>query len=115
MESNVEESRNSSAEIGHLSRPLEGGEQGRHGIRDACAEIVPFYEMDGTGHRWARKARPARQEPVTRGVTMGSDGRPKLAPYSRRARKCSPLFSLKYRLTERQVEMLAALARHRAL
>jgi hypothetical protein len=46
---------------------------------------------------------------------MGSDGRLKLAPNSKSARKCSPLFSLKYRLTERQVEMLAALARHRAL
>jgi hypothetical protein len=46
---------------------------------------------------------------------MGSDGRRKLAPNSQRARKCSPLFSLKYRLTERQLEMLAALARHRAL
>jgi hypothetical protein len=56
-----------------------------------------------------------RRGPVTRGVTMGSDGRLKLAPNSKRARKCSPLFSLKYRLTERQVEMLAALARHRAL
>ena len=56
-----------------------------------------------------------RRSPVTRGVTMGSDGRLKLAPNSKRARKCSPLFSLKYRLTERQVDMLAALARHRAL
>ena len=46
---------------------------------------------------------------------MGSDGRLKRAVNSKRARKCSPLFSLKYRLTKRQVEMLAALARHRAL
>ncbi len=54
-------------------------------------------------------------EGVTRGVTMRSDGPLKLALNSKPGRKCSPLSSLKYRLTERQVEMLAALARHRAL
>jgi protein involved in plasmid replication-relaxation len=46
---------------------------------------------------------------------MRSDGRLKQPPHSKPARKCSPFFSLKYRLTQRQVEMLAALARHRAL
>ncbi len=46
---------------------------------------------------------------------MRSDGRRKLAVHSKAARKCPPLFSLQYRLTERQVQMLAALARHRAL
>jgi protein involved in plasmid replication-relaxation len=56
-----------------------------------------------------------RRSPVTRGVTMGSDGRLKLASNSKRARKCSPLLSLKYRLTQRPVQMLAALARQRAL
>ncbi len=35
--------------------------------------------------------------------------------HSTRARKCSPLFSLPYRLTQRHVQMLSALARHRAL
>jgi hypothetical protein len=71
--------------------------------------------MDGIGHRWVRTPRRARQEDVTRGVTMRSDGRLKLPLNSKPARKCSPFFSLKYRLTERQVRMLAALARHRAL
>ncbi len=46
---------------------------------------------------------------------MQNDGRLKRAPNLKTARKCSPLFPLKHRLTQRQVEMLAALAQHRAL
>src|SRR5712692_10441800 len=46
---------------------------------------------------------------------MQSDGRLKRAPNLKTARKCSPLFPLKHRLTERHVQMLAALAQQRAL
>jgi hypothetical protein len=46
---------------------------------------------------------------------MQSDGRLKRAPNLKTARKCSPLFHLKHRLTERHVQMLAALAQQRAL
>jgi hypothetical protein len=46
---------------------------------------------------------------------MQSDGRLKPAPNLKTARKCSPLFPLKHRLTERHVQMIAALARQRAL
>ncbi len=46
---------------------------------------------------------------------MRSDGRLKGGLYSKPARKCSPLFSLKHPLTERHIQMLAALAQQRAL
>ncbi len=46
---------------------------------------------------------------------MQSDGRLKRAPNLKAARKCSPLFPLKHRLTERHIQMLTALAQQRAL
>jgi hypothetical protein len=46
---------------------------------------------------------------------MGSDDRLKQPSNLKPARKCSPLFPLKLRLTERHVQMLAALAHQRAL
>jgi len=52
---------------------------------------------------------------VTRGVSMQSDGRLKRAPNLKTARKCSPFFPLKHRLTERHIQMLAAIANQRAL
>ncbi len=55
------------------------------------------------------------QQGVTRGVSMQSDGRLKRAPNLKTARKCSPLFPLKHHLTQRHVQMLAALAQQRAL
>jgi protein involved in plasmid replication-relaxation len=55
------------------------------------------------------------QQGVTQGVSIGSDDRRKQSLNVKPARKCSPLFPLKYRLTERHVQMLAELARQRAL
>jgi protein involved in plasmid replication-relaxation len=46
---------------------------------------------------------------------MASDDQPKQPLNVRRARKCSPLFPLKHRLTQRHVQMLATLAQQRAL
>ena len=56
------------------------------------------------------------RQSVTQGVSMGSDDQLKRALKLKTARKCSPLFPLKkHRLTERHVQMLAALAQQRAL
>jgi len=46
---------------------------------------------------------------------MGSDDRLKQPLNLKQARKCSSLSSLKYRLTQRHIQMLAALAQQRAL
>lgn len=53
-------------------------------------------------------------EGVTRGVNMRSDDLLNQSLNLRPASKCSPLFPLKYRLTQRHVQMLAELAQQRA-
>jgi len=55
------------------------------------------------------------KEGVTWGVSMGSDDSPKQPLNVRAARKCSPLFPLRHRLTQRHVQMLGILAQQRAL